>query len=76
MVNRAFRQALGVVIGLIVLVGLVVTIPELLRDHYGAPLRRYLTSVSRNDAQAAYEMLCDATKRDLTFQTFNDRLEG
>ena len=35
MVNRAFRQALGVVIGLIILVGLVITIPELWRDHYG-----------------------------------------
>ena len=75
MVNRAFRQALGVVIGLIILVGLVITIPELWRDHYGAPLRKYLTSLSRNDAQPAYEMLCDATKRALTFQAFHDRLQ-
>lgn len=76
MVNRAFRQALGVVIGLILLVGLVVTIPELLRDNYRAPLGRYLTSLSSNDAQAAYEMLCDATKRDMTLQAFTDRLQG
>jgi hypothetical protein len=76
MVNRAFRQALGVVIGLVVLVGLFVTIPELLRDNYGAPLRRYLTSLSQNDAQSAYEMLCEGTKRDMTFQAYSDRLRG
>ena len=64
------------VVGLGVLIGFFLMVPKLIRNNYGAPLDRYLTSLSKNDAQAAYDMLRSGSKRDLTPEQCNERLQG
>jgi hypothetical protein len=62
MIDRTFKQALIVVIGVCLVGGLLIVLPTLIRDNFARPLNEYLTLASRDDVNAAYAMLCTEAK--------------
>lgn len=73
-IDRTFKQALMVVIGLCLVGGILIVLPTLIRDNFAAPLHEYLTLASHDDVDAAYAMLCTEAKGRISIDVFQSRL--
>jgi hypothetical protein len=74
MIDRTFKQALILVIGVCLVGGLLIVVPALINDNFGAPLDKYLASASHEDVDAAYAMLCTEAKRHISAEVFQSQL--
>jgi hypothetical protein len=74
MVDRTFKQAMMVVIGVCLVGGILIVLPTLIHDNFAAPLHKYLTSASREDMDGAYAMLCTEAKGRISAEVFQTQL--
>lgn len=74
MIDRTFKQAMMVVIGVCLVGGLLIVLPTLIHDNFAAPLHNYLDHASNEDVDVAYDMLCADAKGRISADVFRSQL--